>query len=133
MTINTHGLIADFGRHNGRPYTRIPVNYLLWMVNSEHSRADIAKAELERRGTVLPVVDISGHAIDRASLNCQLILYQTKLENEGIHAWLCRLTVEAIRANERDDKGRYVHAGMLFAIEQDGCWPVLKTIMQKIP
>ena len=37
--INTHGLVCDFGRHKGIPYTRLPVSYLTWMVNRTHSKS----------------------------------------------------------------------------------------------
>lgn len=127
--INTHGLLVDFGKHKGQPYTRLPVSYLLWMVNSDHSRKDIAEAELARRGTVRPDLDISGHAIDRASLSLRKVWHQSRNEDEGLHAWLVRMSTEAIKANQRDEQGRYYHNWMRFVFEMDGCWPVLKTIM----
>lgn len=128
--IDTHGMVIDVGKHNGTPYTRLPVSYLSWMVNSHHSRADIAAAELKRRGTVTPTLDISGHAIDRASLTCRKIWHETRREEEGLHAWLVRMSKEAREANDVDDKGRYKYNGMKFAFEQDGVWPVLKTVMR---
>ena len=131
--VNTHHLVVDFGKHKGELYTRVPVNYLLWMVNSNHSRAEIAKAELDRRGTVFPQIDISGHAIDRASLHCRKIWHETKRENEGLHAWLCRMAIDAIKANDCDEAGRYHHAGMKFAVQLDGVWPVLLTVMPNQP
>jgi hypothetical protein len=127
--INTHHLKLDFGKHKDQLYTRVPVNYLLWMVNIRHSKADIAQAELDRRGTVLPQIDISGHAVDRASISCRKIWHETKREDEGLHAWLCRLSIEAIKANDCDEAGRYRYAGMKFAVEIKGVWPVLLTCM----
>jgi len=129
--INTHGMVCDFGRHKGTPYTQVPVSYLKWMVNSRCSREEIAKAELKRRGTVTPDLDISGHAIDRASLSCRKIWHETKKEDEGLHAWLVRMTEEAMAQGTIDAKGRYIYNDMKLAIEQDGVWPVLKTIMRK--
>lgn len=126
---DTHGMICDFGKHNGEPYTRLPVSYLKWMVNSGHSRKHIAEAELKRRGTVTPDMDISGHAIDRASLNCLDIYRNTRNQDEGIHAWLSRMADEAIKT-EPDKKGRHIYNNMKFAFEKDGCWPVLKTVMR---
>jgi uncharacterized protein (DUF3820 family) len=130
-TINTHNLICDFGKHKGEPYTRLPVGYLTWMVNSNHSRADIAEAELKRRGTVMPELDISGHAIDRASLNCRKIWHQSRGENEGLHAWLQRICKEALEKKDIDDKGRYLWGDVQLVFEMDGRWPVLKTIMPR--
>lgn len=129
--INTHGMIVDFGKHRGAPWTRLPVSYLTWMVGSRHSKAEIAAAELKRRGTRTPSLDVSGHAIDRASLGCRKIWHETRGEDEGIHAWLVRVSEEALAAKDIDDKGRYRHAGMLFCFELDGLWPVLKTVMRK--
>ena len=66
--INTHGMVMPIGRHAGTPITRLPVSYLLWMDQSAHSMANVARAELKRRGTTRPTLDVSNHAIDRASL-----------------------------------------------------------------
>jgi len=129
-TIDTHNLICDFGRHKGEPYTRLPVNYLLWMVNSNHSHADIAESELKRRGTVFPDLDISGHAIDRVSIHSRKIWHETKLEDEGLHAWLLRVCKEALEANKIDKKGRYKWGLLRFVIEMQGKWPILKTVIR---
>ncbi len=127
--IDTHNLICDFGRHRGEPYTRMPVSYLKWMVNENHSRKAIAEAELQRRGTTTPALDLSGHAVDRASLFCRDIWHKTRRADEGLHSWLARMAEEALQ-QAPDEKGRHVHHGMKFAFEKDGCWPVLKTVMR---
>ena len=129
--INIHNMVCDFGRHVGMLYTRIPISYLKWMVNSGHSRAEIAAAELKRRGTVTPDLDISGHAIDRASLSCRKIWHQTRTNDEGLHAWLVRMATEAMSKADIDEKGRYHYNGMLFIFYNDGAWPVLKTVMRE--
>lgn len=128
--MNTHDLICDFGRHKGARYTRLPVNYLKWMVNAEHQHANIAKAELERRGTPTPELDVSGHALDRASVDCLDIYRKTRNDNEGIYSWLCRVSVSALEM-PMDSKGNYRYYGMVFAFERDVCWPVLKTVMRE--
>lgn len=127
--INTHNLVCDFGRHAGELYTRIPVSYLTWMVNQNTSRSHIAAAELKRRGTVMPTLEISGHAIDRASLSCRKYWHETRGEQEGLNAWLLRVSKEALEKNEKDGKGRYVWGKIRLAIEDDGVWPVLKTVI----
>ncbi len=33
--INTHHLTVGFGKHKGELWTRVPVSYLRWLVNSE--------------------------------------------------------------------------------------------------
>ena len=128
--MNTHGMICDFGKHEDVPYTRIPVSYLKWMVNSNHSRKIIAQAELDRRGTVTPDMEISGHAIDRASLSCRDIWHGTSSKDEGLHAWLTKVAQNALKKGKKDKKGRYRYLGMMFAFTQDGVWPVLKTVMR---
>jgi len=126
--INTHGLICDFGKHRGQPYTRLPVGYLQWMVNGAHQKADIAAAELKRRGTVFPDMDISGHAIDRASQQLIGRWTETRKPDEGLHAWLIRMATDA-RARGRCKGEKYVHADIKFVFEEGSHWPVLKTVM----
>jgi hypothetical protein len=129
--INTHGLVVDFGKHNGTLYTRVPVGYLFWMVNNNHSRKDIASSELKRRGSVIPKIEVSGHAIDRASLYCRKIWHETKIKDEGIHSWLVRVAQEAIESvegNISDSKIKYL--GMKFVFENGDEFPVLKTVMR---
>ena len=121
--------LVDFGRHIDKPYTRVPVSYLLWMVNISHSRSDHAQEELTRRGTVLPDLDISGHALDRASLHCRKIWHEDRGPEEGLHAWLVRVAGEALETGEKK-KDRYHWKGLKFVFEEDLSWPVLKTIMR---
>lgn len=131
--IDTHGVVCDFGRHKGTPYTRLPVSYLTWMVGSNHSRSELASAELARRGTVTPDLDVSGHALDRASLYCLEVWKATRREKEGLHAWLCRAAREALTANNTDPQGRYMHLSMKFVFEFEHKWPVLKTVLNDCP
>lgn len=126
--MNTHNVQCDFGKHKGMLYTRMPVNYLKWMVQCQHSRSEIAKAELDRRGTVTPDLDISGHAIDRASLKLRKTWHESRGKDEGIHAWLVRICTEALAEFEPDNEGRIFYNGMKLIFES-GEWPVLKTIM----
>ena len=127
--INTHGMVCDFGRHKGTPYTRLPVSYLTWMVNISHSRADVAQAELDRRGTVVPELDVSGHAIDRASLNCRKIWHNTSRKDEGLHAWLCRISQEALELSPPNEDGQCFYLGLKLCFEVNETWPTLKTVM----
>lgn len=127
--MDTHHLVCDFGKHKGTLYTRIPVAYLKWMVNVDHTCADIAKAELERRGSVTPELEISGHAIDRASLTCLKLWQLTRTEGEGLNAWLIRLSQGALDSVNGVVEGKILFMGMKFVFEMDGVWPVLKTVM----
>lgn len=81
--LNTHGVRLDFGKHSGELITRVPVSYLKWMVRNGTKSSDLAAAELERRGTQTPEVEVSGHAIDRASLNCRKTWHETRNEARG--------------------------------------------------
>ena len=94
---------------------------------------EVASAELSRRGTVTPDLDVTGHAIDRASLFLLNYWQRTKRSEEGINAWLIRMASDARRIGERIDHEVYVHVGMKFVFEADGCWPVLKTVMPYRP
>lgn len=126
------GKTLGFGRHKEVLWTRCPVGYLKWMVNEPTMAAErktIAAAELARRGTATPDLEVSGHAIDRASLNCRKTWHETKREGEGIYTWLCRVAREALDGGKVDDKDRHHHLGMKFAFEHGAEWPVLKTVM----
>lgn len=127
--MNTHGLICDFGCWRGTRYTQVPVHYLKWMVNVRHSRAKIAEAELARRGTVTPELEVTGHALDRASLRCLDLWASTRRDEEGLHAWLCRMAAEALADDRAGQRCRLRHAGIKFVFGREGVWPVLKTVM----
>lgn len=131
--INTHGLICDFGKHAGTLWTRVPVGYLFWMVNQPDmsvERKQIAQSELNRRGSVLPTIEVSGHAIDRASLRFRKIWHQTAVNtDEGLHAWLCRVAAEAFASGEKLSSGKILHLGINFVFEEGAEWPVLKSVM----
>lgn len=144
--INTHGLVCDFGKHNGTAWTRIPVSYLIWLVGSpalergtteqiEKSKRnkEIAQAELDRRGTTLPEIEISGHAIDSASLRVRKVWHALRRDDsEGLYSWLCRMAMEAKSHGIRDHKhqDRIHYQGVAFVFDQEGQFPVVKTVMR---
>ena len=104
--------------------------------------SDLARAELERRGDTLPKVEISGHAIDKASLRVldkwrdfnrlsQRIskdLNNEKPLKKGLYSWLTDITLEALQHNDFKNN-KYHYLGMKLAIEKGNEFPVLKTIM----
>jgi len=128
--MSTHGVTIDFGKHKGELFTRLPVSYLRWMINQNTQQSDIAKAEFERRGDTMPTVELSGHAIDNASLRVRKIWHETKLNDEGLYSWLMRITLEAIHNGEKLPSGKIKYLGMKFVIEQGEEFPILKTIMR---
>lgn len=132
MTIDTHNLRVDFGKHRGERWTRIPVSYLRWVANCKppHRCAEVAIAELDRRNISLENIDIeiSGHAIDSASLRCRRTWHETKKRNdEGLHAWLQRICTEALDEFEPDSEGRIVWEGITLVFEEGSMFPILKT------
>jgi hypothetical protein len=134
VTVNTHGLRIEFGKHKGELWTRLPVSYLKWIINTpmvggNNVARQTAQSELHRRGTFTPTIDVSGHAIDRASLSCRKIWHQNRQEQEGLHAWLCRVSAQALEAGEKMEGDKVRYMGMLFVFEHGSCWPVVKTVM----
>lgn len=128
--INTHGLIIEYGKHKFKLFTRLPRSYLTWMVNEQAPQYEVAMAELDRRGTALPEVELSGHAIDSASLRCRKIWHENKAENQGLYSWLQQVTLEAIKDGERLESGKIKYLGMKFVVHEGEEFPVLKTIMR---
>ncbi len=129
---DTHGVRLDFGKHRGELYTRAPIPYLKWMVNENHSRSKFAKAELERRNiqlTELPV-EISGHAMDTASLRVRRTWHEDRGSDEGLHSWLMRVAVEALESNKPDIAGCIFHKGMKLVFVEGELYPTLKTVMR---
>jgi hypothetical protein len=125
-----HDLRIDFGKHRGERWTRLSQNYLRYLINTEHPQAYLARAELERRGiSELPDLEITAHAVDRASQNCLDIWQRTRKGDEGLHAWLRRAVKEALERGERDAAGRYLWHGMRLVIYQGVQFPLLKTVM----
>lgn len=121
------------GRHRGELITRVPVSYLRWMVNERHQEAEVAAQELARRGTVFPNVDISGHAIDRASLRCLGVWRARRRDGkEGLHAWMTRAAEAAYQKLEKDAVS-VVHDGVRWVFHRGGVWPTVKTVMLPKP
>lgn len=133
--INTNNLIVKFGKHNGELWTRVPADYLKWLINQPEElpqfagNKDIARAELERRGTTIShEVEISPHAVDKASLRVRKIWHETSKEGEGLYSWLSRVATEALKTVEgKPDKIKYL--GIKFIFKQGNEFPILKTVI----
>jgi uncharacterized protein (DUF3820 family) len=126
---NTHDWIMPFGKHKGERITRVPVSYLKFMVRERTPHADYAQAELDRRGTVTPDIEITGHAIDSASLRIRKTWHESRGQDEGLHAWLVRMASKAlVKGEQRGEKIAF--GGVLWVFEKDGEWPILKTVMR---
>lgn len=134
--VQTERVRVDFGVHKDKLWTRVPISYLRWMVNSGHSRVEFARAELDRRGIPDRLdLELTGHAVDRAS---QLFLddWQAEREgDEGLHSWLFRRAGAAVeiakdREPMKDGSVRVDHRGICFAIQNGEDWPVIVTVMK---
>ena len=125
--------MVDFGKHKGERWTRIPLSYLRWLINERTQYSDIAKAELERRGADLifkKEVELSGHAIDKASLRLRKRWHETKIdENEGLFSWLERMAGEALTVSFNSEQTNIIYKGIKFAFMRGEIYPVLKTVM----
>jgi len=129
--INTHNLVVNFGRYNGERWTRIPLSYLRWLINEGTQYKDIAKAELERRGSSISPdksVELSGHAIDKASLRLRRAWHQTAEKNEGLFSWLERVAIEAYKLLS-DGQTKITYRKIKFIFMRGEIYPVLKTVM----
>jgi len=127
--IDTHNLIVDFGKYKGERWTRLPISYLKWLMNQEGRRAEMALAELKRRGTNLNIqIEITPHALDRASLRCRHIWHETRENsNEGIYSWLHRVALKALKSGGGNEEVR--HQGMKFIFKTNEHYPTLVTVM----
>lgn len=130
--INTHNERINFGKYTGELWTRLPVSYLKWIITSQARDHEIATAELARRGIPLTDdgIELSAHAIDSASLRLWAEFMPGHADGEGLHAWLKRITAEAIAGGEIDHNGRYVWQGrVLLAVEVGPLVTIVKTCM----
>lgn len=141
--MNTHDAIMPFGKYEGQRVTRVPVSYLRWAVSNgaetivetkdgKFPFKDVAKAEIERRGERNQNIEVSHHAIDRASL---YFLPKFRLEHghmEGLASWITRLAWEAWKDRKPGDRQidgtwKIESHGIKFIIEEMVV-PVVKTV-----
>src|SRR5690349_17976474 len=95
---STEGITLTFGKHRGQLLTRVPVSYLRWIVNQvgmDPYWKKLANAEHTRRGGHMPRLELSGHAIDNASLRIRHVWHETREEEEGLYSWLMRVAFDA--------------------------------------
>lgn len=141
--MNTHDAIMPFGKYEGQRVTRVPVGYLKWAVANEAGSivetkdgrfpfCEVARAEITRRGERLENIDVSLHAIDRASL---YFLPMFRLEHghmEGIASWLGRLSWEAWQSRKESERREgnvwKITRGKITFIIEEMVVPVVKTV-----
>lgn len=124
-----HHFTLKDGNFRGRRITSVPLSHLKWMVSNGHEHAEHALAEMQRRGTPTPELDVTGHAIDRVSLQCLKIWRQDRQKDEGLHTWLARVATEALQLKApAAAPERRKHKGLKFIFKFEGGWPVLLTV-----
>lgn len=132
-----HEWVMPLGKHQGQPISRIPIGYLTWMCSANHTHAARAKAELERRGTYFPKVEISSHAINRASqrlLNLWMSESPEPDREPGLHTWLSKRAEAALDTLESvpgDGTFRVKHDGIQFQFQGSHHLPALLTVMRR--
>ena len=117
------------GRHKNEPITRVPVSYLRWMVNINHDQGVEAEEELKRRGSILPTMEISGHALDRASQRLLSVWLETREGQEGLYTWLLKKAQKALKEGAVEEAHTRIVDGVRFVFEMDNKWPVIKSVM----
>lgn len=129
LTFQPPTVHLGFGVHRGTPITRVPVSYLWWMVNKQTQQWEDAEAELERRGSIRPECEVSGHAVDRASQKLLGVWAATRMDDEGIYSWLCRNFLDAIESGTQVEPGKYHYNGICYVRgEEETVFPTLKTV-----
>jgi len=127
-SVETHGLLIEFGKYKGQRWTRLPLHYLKWLANDAQGEPNrLAKLELDRRGVILEEIklELSAHSIDRASQNCRKEWHTTKREGEGLYSWLLRVASEVMVEGQEVAYGN----GLKFIYQWGEYFPVLKTVM----
>lgn len=121
---------VGFGKFKDVYWSRVPVGYVRYVANFyTGSRQAIAFCELERRGTkiVLPDIEITHHAIDRASEKLIDVWQKDKLAGEGLASWLLRKSDEALKQG-KESEGKYEYQGMKFVFKFGYICPSLATV-----
>lgn len=124
VQLHTHDYFMQVGKYRGHRITRVPRSYLRWMINHAHPAADMAQAELDRRGDTLPQLEVSAHAVDRASQRLLKDWKRLREDDEGLYAWLARMATEAMIHHGKRE-GRLAFKGVVFQIAPDGVWPTV--------
>ncbi len=132
--VSSHGQVCDFGAHKGKYYTRLPAGYLRWMISVRgmplHRRA-LALAEIKRRGTPLTSLEVSRHAVDRASLYMLHKFLQRTDRDKGLLSWLSELAEQSRTKGIEISPGKYEYDEMIYVFDLNLVWPVLVTVMKK--
>lgn len=137
-----HGRFVNFGKYKGERWTRVPASFLRWCANQLKDPAkSLAILEMKRRGVneVPTTIEISAHAIDRASLQLLQEWQDTREKDEGLHSWVARMAKEGYdylgiesMSEQQDIYGNQnietQHKGIRMVFVIGEYYPVLKTV-----
>ena len=74
-------------------------------------------------------INLSGHAIDRASQRLWMRWSASREIDEGLHSWLQRMADKAWLCGTRRKDGNIEHFGVIFSIHEMGKTLTLKSVM----
>lgn len=120
-----------YGKYYGTKWTRLPINYLKWILNTSAPEEDKAKQELERRGTILDFqnMEITPHAIDRCSQYALDVWQKKRRGEEGMYHWLHRTACNAFNVmSPRRDKSMW--GKLIFVFERGKYFNTLVTVIR---
>jgi hypothetical protein len=58
---------------------------------------------MRRRGMTVYAVEVTAHAVDRASLRLPAVFLKSRLQHEGLNTWLGRVAEEALKQAVKPD------------------------------
>lgn len=120
-----------FGKYKGTLITRVPPGYLRWMISTESPFAEHARNEIHRRGTIEPSIEVTSHAIDRASLRIMDRYLSDRKENEGLASWIartCETALDSIEGGTLTENMRIDFDGITWVFDMKYSVPVLKSV-----
>lgn len=95
------GKLVPYGKYKGYQWSMVPIRFLKFQLNNKTSLMGQCERELKRRGAVnMDYLEVTFHAINRASVKLLNEYLNTRKPDEGIHDWLHRLaTIASYRMN----------------------------------
>lgn len=121
------------GKFKGVLISRTPPRYLEWAVKNMPDFSDVARAELYRRGFDVNIVEVSSHAVDRASQRVLAVWQSETNGGIGIHSWLVKKANEALKAGpeKSGEQLRVDLGGIVYLFDMKMVIPVLISVWIK--
>lgn len=122
--------VVTFGKFKGRLFNELPYGYLRWMILEQHTKAQLAEAELQQRTTAHSGVLIDSRVLERLELHHKRAWQRTRKPREAFAPWLARLASASLRTSPAHG-GRYALPGFVFVFDEDGVLPKLVDVVQQ--